>query len=93
MTRSRSLKLVLILILFLTVSSRTAAQKTASTGMIVSGHPMASEFGLNILKSGGNAVDAAVGAALVIGVAEPFGSGLGGGGAMLIYLNDLDSLT
>ncbi len=91
MTRFRSLKIALIFILFL--AQFASANSRATSGMIVSGHPLASEFGLKILKSGGNVVDAAVGAAMVIGVAEPFGSGLGGGGAMLIYLNDLDSLT
>lgn len=95
MTRFRFLIVVVFLILFVPQSTFAESTQTANakSGMIVAGHPMASEFGLKILKSGGNAVDAAVGAALVISVAEPFASGLGGGGAMLIYLNDPDSLT
>jgi gamma-glutamyltranspeptidase/glutathione hydrolase len=58
----------------------------SDNGMIASGHPLASEVGLRVLKSGGNAIDAAVAAWAVQGLAEPEMTGLGGDMFMLIYL-------
>lgn len=59
---------------------------TARNGMVVAAHPQAVEAGLAVLKSGGNAVDAAVAVSLAVGVAEPYGSGLGGK-LMLLYFD------
>ncbi len=56
----------------------TVVPVTAPHGMVVAAHPQAAAIGAAVLKGGGNAIDAAVATSLAVGVAEPFGSGLGG---------------
>jgi gamma-glutamyltranspeptidase/glutathione hydrolase len=57
---------------------------TAQHGMVVAAHPQAAAVGVAVLEAGGNAIDAAVATSLSLGVAEPYGSGLGGK-LMLLY--------
>ena len=52
---------------------------------VVSGNPEATRIGLDILDAGGTAADSAVAVSLALGVAEPYGSGLGGKIAILYY--------
>ncbi len=57
---------------------------SAAHGIVVAAHPEAAAIGAGVLRSGGNAIDAAVAVSLAVGVAEPYGSGLGGK-LMLLY--------
>ena len=54
-------------------------------GVVASVHPLATEAGLNALRQGGNAVDAAVAVGLTLGVVDGFNSGIGGGCFILIH--------
>lgn len=65
---------------------RTGRDAVGSQGVVSTSKYEASKIGRQIIEQGGNAIDAAVGAAFTLGLVEPQSSGLGGGGFMTIYL-------
>ena len=73
--------LALCFIIFLACSD----YKDSNAGVVSAGSPEAVAAGLQILKLGGNAVDASIGVAFALGVTEPAQSGLGGQAQFLIY--------
>jgi len=71
--------------LLLVAACRVPAVQAAPQSMVAAAHPLAVEAGLEMLRRGGTAVDAAIAVQMVLGVVEPHASGIGGGGFLLHY--------
>jgi gamma-glutamyltranspeptidase/glutathione hydrolase len=87
--------ILLVLISFIGLSilynnnqTQIAEPVTASHGMVVCSEKNASEIGLEILKKGGNAVDAAIAMSFALAVTHPGAGNIGGGGFLIYYRKD-----
>lgn len=89
MNQRNSVLLFSFLALFiLPIGNSLKAQTYGKNGMVVSDHYLSSEVGVEILKKGGNAIDAAVATALSLAVTHPEAGNIGGGGFIVLMKSD-----
>src|SRR6266404_2523018 len=81
-------RLPYFLALVLCVESSARQPVRARHAMVVAQEPLATDVGVAVLKSGGNAVDAAVAVGFALAVTYPYAGNIGGGGFMLVRLAD-----
>jgi len=86
--RARSLFAAALALWFTLAQAASQAPVAAENGMVVTAHHLATHVGVDVLKHGGNAVDAAVAVGYALAVVYPAAGNLGGGGFMTIQFAD-----
>jgi gamma-glutamyltranspeptidase / glutathione hydrolase len=87
---NRSIILLLAIIIFSCNTKRkeTVTGLIADSAMVVSAHNLASKVGVGVMRKGGNAIDAAIATHFALAVVFPQAGNIGGGGFMVVRLND-----
>lgn len=94
MKKSKSVKILFIgLVTLFFTHSHLEAQTYGKNGMVVSDNVLASEVGVDILKKGGNAIDASIATAFALAVTHPEAGNIGGGGFIVFMKSDGDVTT
>lgn len=90
---SKILFTTLLFLISLNLLQADGKPAISKNGMVVTASPLATDVGANILRKGGNAIDAAVAVGFAMAVTYPTAGNIGGGGFMVIHTSDGKSTT